>query len=113
MLDLQNTESAQSAQLAALQISDSIQNTAITNLQSKTQNITSGTGGATRMNAPIYMSSNEGFRMYGDHGFISSYPVSGPRDYYNGTPTSSSKKLTLQNEKSEGIYLQTEVEQEM
>jgi hypothetical protein len=107
MLDLQNTESAQSAQLAALQISDTAQNTKITALETKTQNITSANTTSTNMNKPIYMSSNEGLRMYGGHGFISSFPVSGLRDYYIGTPSTNNKKLTLQNEKAEGIYLQT------
>jgi hypothetical protein len=90
-----------------LYIKHNTQNTQITDLQSKTQNITTATTTSTNMNKPIYVSSNEGLRMYGGHGFISSFPVSGLRDYYIGTPSTNNKKLTLQNEKVEGIYLQT------
>ena len=121
-LDLQNTDSAQSAQLASLQISDTTQNTKIafqtlqidelyevyTVIFNKTQNITSANTTSTNMNKPLYITSPEALRIYGNHGYISGWSnVTNNRDWYLGTDFANTKRVVLQNDKLEAIHLRS------
>ena len=72
------------------------------------QNITS-TATATYMSKPLYInSSGEGMIMTGTNNYISGWSsTTNNRDWFIGTNTANVKKLILQNEKAESIYLQT------
>jgi hypothetical protein len=87
--------------------SDTSQNTKITALETKTQNITATTA-VTNMNKPLYITGADAFRMYGNHSYLSGWTTSGnTRDWYFGTEAPNVKRLVMQNEKQEGIYLRT------
>lgn len=87
--------------------SDTSQNTKITALETKTQNITATTA-VTYMSKPLYITSVDAFRMYGNHSYLSGWATSGnTRDWYFGTEAPNVKRLVMQNEKQEGIYLRT------
>ena len=108
MLDLQNTESAQSAQLAAIQISDSSQNTAITTLQSKTQNISSADTTSTNFSKPLYVTGTDAIRMYGNISYISGWNTQfNTIDWFLGREHANIQRLVLQNLKAEEIYLKS------
>jgi hypothetical protein len=74
----------------------------------KLQNITA-TATETNMSKQLYIySSGEAMRMTGDHNYITGWSsTTNNRDWYLGTDSANIKKLTLQNEKAESIYLKT------
>ena len=80
----------------------------ISTLETKTQNISSATNSAsTNMSKPIHLTTNgECLRMIGTNGLISSYDSStNTRDWYIGTADSSTKNLTIVNEKTGQIVM--------
>ena len=98
----------QDTRLTNLEQSDGIQNTNILALQEKTQNITSANTTSTNMNKPLYITSVDALRLYGNHGYISGWSNgTNTRDWVIGTESPNVKKLLILNEKLEGIYLKT------
>jgi hypothetical protein len=60
------------------------------------------------MSKPLYITSVDAFRMYGNHNYMSGWDnQNNTRDWYFGTGSPNIKKMVLQNEKQEGIYLQS------
>ena len=60
------------------------------------------------MNKPLYITSSDAFRMYGNHSYLSGWSnVTNNRDWVIGIPNVNVKQLLIMNEKLEGIYLQS------
>jgi hypothetical protein len=90
--------SAFTESLRSTVISDSYnvlqQQISITSLENKTQNISSATSTVTNMNKPLYITSVDALRLYGNHSYISGWANTGnTRDWYFGTRSPNVKNL--------------------